>query len=423
MFRSLSKEERRMAIGRRGSGRVLIISLIAVVGLGLWGGREWWLARRYRRTMEAIKEEIDAGHHALAARDLRALLDWTSDRARTLYLLGSCEQSLGHPNEAAAAWSQVSPSSRFAIAALLGRMEVEVERGRLADAERLIRQGLADPRIAAYELVLEFAPVYGKEGRVDEAQELIEAAWTALDEAGQGASEPAILLVRLHIELPSATGPVEAIRSLLDRSGRLAPEDDRVWLGKAKLAIRTGSYDEAGRLIDACLRLRPDDVSVWRARLDWAIASSRLEEALDAMRHVPADGEPPARARRRAAWLAARRGDREAERGALESVIIDDPADFAAYDRLIELAIEDKQPAVADDLRRKKSEIQRLEARYQELYRRNQPTRDAEEMAHLAKQLGRWFEARAFLTVATAMDPDREDLRTDLARIGPRLSK
>jgi enediyne biosynthesis protein E4 len=422
IFGSLSKEERRMAIGREGRGRVLVFSLIGVVGVGLWCGRERWVTRQYQKAMEAIKGEIDDGHHALAARDLRSLLAWTSDRARPLYLLGFCEKSLGHPDAAAEAWAQVSPSSRFAIAALVDRMELEVERGRLADAERLIRQGLAEPRIAAHELALEFAPVYAKEGRVEDAQELIEAAWTALDEAGQAATEPAILLVQLHTELPLETDPVEAIRSLLDRSGRLAPDDDRVWLGKANLAIRVGSHDEAARWLDLCLGRRPDDASVWRARLNWSMASNRVEEALEALRHLPADGESPARTQRRAAWLAARRGDSEAEERALESVIVEDPADFAAHDRLIELAIRDGQPARADELRGKKSEVQRLEARYLTLYRRNQPTREAEEMAHLAEQLGRRFEARGFLTLATAMDPDREDLRADLARIGRGIS-
>jgi tetratricopeptide (TPR) repeat protein len=412
-----------MAIGRGGRGLVLVVSLIAIVGVGLWGGREWWITWRYRKTLEAIKGEIEDGHHALAARDLRSLLEWNSDTARTLYLLGFCERSLGHPDAAAKAWEQVPPSSRFATEAVLGRMELEVERGRLADAESLIYQGLADPRIAASELALEFAPVYVKEGRVEDALKLIEAAWTALNEAGQGASEPAILLVRLHNELTTQTDPVEAIRSLLDRSGRLAPDDDRVWLGKANLAIRVGSHEEAGHWLDLCLLRRPEDVSVWRARLDWAMASNRLEEALEAMRHLPAAEEPPARAQRGAAWLAARRGDREAERRALESVVVDDPTDFAAYDRLIELAIPDRQPALADELRGKKSEIQRLEARYQELYRRNQPTRDAEEMAHLAEQIGRGFEARGFLSVATAVDPDRGDLRADVARISRPVSK
>ena len=38
-------------------------------------------------------------------------------------------------------------------------------------------------------------------------------------------------------------------------------------------------------------------------------------------------------------------------------------------------------------------------------------------MARLAEQLGREFEARAFLTLAVAENPDREDLRRELGRL------
>jgi hypothetical protein len=38
-------------------------------------------------------------------------------------------------------------------------------------------------------------------------------------------------------------------------------------------------------------------------------------------------------------------------------------------------------------------------------------------MARLAERLGRGFEARAFLTVATAVDPRRVELRRELARL------
>jgi hypothetical protein len=38
-------------------------------------------------------------------------------------------------------------------------------------------------------------------------------------------------------------------------------------------------------------------------------------------------------------------------------------------------------------------------------------------MAHLAEQLGRWFEALVFLTLAVSEDSDREDLRHELKRL------
>ena len=124
----------------------------------------------------------------------------------------------------------------------------------------------------------------------------------------------------------------------------MAPDDDRVWLGKANLAIRAGSYDEAARWLDACLRRRPEDVPVWRARLDWAVATNRVAEAREAAEHLPAEESTPAQVHRLAAWFAARRGDVESERRALERLIAADPADFAALDRLAELADRDGQP-------------------------------------------------------------------------------
>ena len=91
---------------------------------------------------------------------------------------------------------------------------------------------------------------------------------------GEGALEPAIKLVRQHIELTEKPIPVGNIRAFLDQAARLAPDDDRVWLGRANLAIRTGAFDEAQRWLDACLRLRPEDFPVWRARLSWGIATN-----------------------------------------------------------------------------------------------------------------------------------------------------
>ena len=67
---------------------------------------------------------------------------------------------------------------------------------------------------------------------------MIQACWDRLNEAGDGASERAILLVRLHIQAPQ----IAEVRSYLDQVARSAPDDDRGWLGKAKLAIRDGIF-------------------------------------------------------------------------------------------------------------------------------------------------------------------------------------
>jgi len=299
-------------------------------------------------------------------------------------------------------------------------VRIEMERGRFADAEQIIREALEDPRINGSSLPILLGPFYCQQGRLEETLRMIESRWEALNQAGEGTSEPAINLVRAHIDLRRSPVPIEAVGSALDQAARMAPEDDRVWLGKANLAIRAGSCDEAARWIDACLRRRPEDGPVWRARLDWAVATNRVAEAKEALKHLPAEVSTPAQIHKLAAWFAAQRGDFESERRALERLIAADPADIVALDRLAELAVKNGQPNRAAGLRREKTEIERLTARYQRLHVRHQPSRGAAEMARLAEQLGQRFEAKAFLTLAVAIDPDRDDLRRDLDRLNQR---
>jgi hypothetical protein len=61
------------------------------------------------------------------------------------------------------------------------------------------------------------------------------------------------------------------------------------------------------------------------------------------------------------------------------------------------------QPERAKELRRLLSEIETLGNRYLKLFERNQPLRDAAEMAQIAERIGRRFEAQAFRTVAAAV--------------------
>ena len=174
------------------------------------------------------------------------------------------------------------------------------------------------------------------------------------------------------------------------------------------------------RRIDACLRRHPEDVPAWRARLDWAMATGQVAEARAALDHLPAAESSPAELYRLAAWFAARRGDVASERRSLQQLVEADPADGAAFDRLAELAVREGQPARAAELRRRKAELDQLKGQYQELLLRDQPVRDAAKMAGLAEQLGHWFEAKVFASVALATEPGRDDLRAALARLKSR---
>ena len=140
-----------------------------------------------------------------------------------------------------------------------------------------------------------------------------------------------------------------------------------------------------------------------------------IDVVRQALEHLPAEDSTSAQVHRLKAWLAAKRGDVATERRELERLLAEDPADLTALDRLAQLAEKAGQPAQAAELLRKKAEIDRLRARYEKLYDRNQPIRDAEEMASLAEQLGREFEARVFLTVAISEEPEREEVRRPAA--------
>jgi tetratricopeptide (TPR) repeat protein len=400
----------------------LLLALLCGAGLAT-GGWAWWTYHVGKSAMEEIESEIVAGRYATACRNLDALLSWRTDpKGEIAYLLGSCELARGRNQAAGAAWARVMPGTEFSEKALEGRMHLLQESGQFAAAERLVTDAALDPRNDRTALLVLLAPMYSELGRIDEAERLIEDRWEHLNASGAGALEPALKLVRQHIELTLKAGPVETIRAFLDRASRLAPDDDRVWLGRANLAIRTGALDEAEHWLDACQRLRPEDFAVWRARLSWAIATSRFDFVKQAVTHMPATESNPARFHRENAWLAAQRGDVATERHELELLVAADPADVTALGRLAELAEKETQFARAAELVRKKADLDRLRARYLKLHDRTQPIRDAVELARLAEQLGRRFEARVFLTIALSEDPARDDLRQDLERLSTNLA-
>ncbi len=236
----IAVETRAEATGRPARARRVVLLTVAAAALigGVW---KLWEVRRYRRAMFDIKQEIRAGRHGHAARKAAMLLAWKPDSDEATYLLGVCEKARGQAQAAFGAWERVPPGSPFGAQAIQGRMQLLIERGRLADAETLITRAMSDPRGDGSKLGLFLGLVYSLQGRVEDRERVIEECWDRLNAAGEGASASAILLVRLHIQTPTT----EEIRAFLDQAGRSAPADDRVWLGKARLAIRDGAYDEA----------------------------------------------------------------------------------------------------------------------------------------------------------------------------------
>ena len=133
------------------------------------------------------------------------------------------------------------------------------------------------------------------------------------------------------------------IGEYLERFGREAPDDDRVWLGRADLATRAGRYAEADDWLKQCEARRPDDPDVCQARLFWGLEAGRLDVATHVLTRLSADRFSPAEIAALAARLAALRGDAVAERSALERRVELEPGDAEAWRRLADLAARDGQ--------------------------------------------------------------------------------
>src|SRR5262249_10280461 len=160
------------------------------------------------------------------------------------------------------------------------------------------------------------AEVLWLEGRLDEVRALAEVIWRAACRAGETGDAEAIL--QFHLALDLNPMPVDRIRDALAQAAARSPEDDRVWLGRANLAIRAGRLGEAESWLKACLRQRPDDPAVWRARLERALMSDQAGEAREALNHLHGSELSPGRVPELRAWFPAHRGDTETVRRALE---------------------------------------------------------------------------------------------------------
>jgi hypothetical protein len=256
--------------------RAVLRALAGSAGV-FWAAWDWWSYHRSRSALADVGSEVVAGRNALACSKLDELLSWKDDPTGELhFLLGSCEVARGRLTAAAEAWSRVPPGSAFSEKAIRARMGILLDSKQHSAAERLVRHAAEDPRNDRTAVLVMLVPVFKEQGRIEEAERLIEERWESLNAVGKGAEEEAIKLVRQHVELTLGSTPVE------------------------------------------------------------------------------------------------------------------------------------------------KGEAERLLARYRELHARYQPYRDAVELAGIAEQLGRWFEARGFLTISLLEHPARADLKGKLEQLNKR---
>jgi tetratricopeptide (TPR) repeat protein len=380
---------------------VIGIGLGGLVLLGLVCGAVWaWEVRRLHTALEQAKRDLAAGRYARAHRALAELAaQWPAD-GEVAYQLGLCQQARGRTDAALAAWARVPTDSPFAGWAAARRARVEMSRGRLAAAEALLIQSLEHPGSHRDEARWGLVLLLREQGRFAEARRLYLAGIDL-------ARDAVPTLVELY-KLDHDPFPTEGVRQAMESAARQAPDDDRVWLARAHLATRLGQFTEADRWLGACLQRRPDDPVVWRARLEWAMAAGQPEVARQALEHIPADPDPDVPLATLRAWFAQQAGDRTAEQAAWQRLHELDPGDLKALDRLAELATAAGQTAQAARLRRRRLELEETDEAYTRLLTGENAMSHAEELARLARDLGRRTDAAIWsYLAATAANPGR----------------
>ncbi len=119
------------------------------------------------------------------------------------------------------------------------------------------------------------------------------------------------------------------------------------------------------------------------------------------------------------AWIAGRKGDAKAEKHALEQVLAANPGHLAALERLAELNFRDGAADEGRRLRSLKSKLDAKKDQYQRLFRDGRLEASAPEMAPLAAELGRDFEALAFVSLAALNERGNHTDRGKLERHVP----
>jgi tetratricopeptide (TPR) repeat protein len=383
-------------------------TLAAIVLVGWWGWAAY-SAWSVEEALRAARQEIAEGRPDAARRRLATLPAAHLDEPDASYLLGVCEHEAGRFESALACWTRVPRESPLFHQAALARARTLVgDLGRYADAGSLLEAALLVAGPGRTEIRHALSQIYFEEGRRDAMRRLLRESWSR-------APNPAAELRDLWM-IDQAQTHYESVLATLEAAGRKAPDDDRVWLGRAHLAIQAGAYDEARRLLARCIERRPDDSPVWRARLDLARAEGDVATLEEALTHLPKWALTDSEVFSLRAWLAARRADARGEREALERLVALDPGSTQAWERLAVLAFEAGDEMTSQEYRRKKAEADRAKERYRRLVENDVPTGGFDELATLAETLGRDVEAVGWWTLA-ARSGNPSGLDRALARL------
>jgi tetratricopeptide (TPR) repeat protein len=372
-----------------------------------WGG--WYAlgAWSFRSELSAAREEVARGHFARAKQRLADLARrWPHDSA-VAYGLGVCERAEGRLEAAMDAWGRVPPGTPEAPQAALERGRIATKLGRYRPAEESLVQAWtasdSQIRAQAYEQLGWLLQI---EGRHRDVRRLIERA-----------GDLSAWALRTFWLLDVEPVTVESVRDVLATAAQAAPDDDRVWLAQANLALRLGQIELAGKYLDRCEQAAPADTAVAHARLDWALAAGRDGTARGAIARLLNEDVTPAEVAALRAWFARRAHDRETERRALEALLQADPASGEALERLSELAFQSGHPQEMELHRRRKAELDRIRDHYHRFVKNGDPATQCGDAARWAEQLGRRYEAQGWARWRMRNVPSDADAQAILDRL------
>ncbi|MFO0951926.1 MAG: FG-GAP-like repeat-containing protein [Isosphaeraceae bacterium] len=389
-----------------GSVVALVVASVAVTAARSW---------TYRNAFLRALAEADAGNNEAAAGHLAPLVDrppmWDPvEPGRAPFLLGVCRWRLGRRDEALEAFARVPGSSPFGPDAAAYLAEGDLDRGRWRAAEDRLERAFRASAKPSTTLLAALERVYRMQARIGDAARMIRAKIEDDPPAGLAA-------LRDLWRTERGTPDVEAIARAQEIGSKLAPDDERVWLGRARLAIESGRLSEAETWLKRCETKNPD-APVWRAVLDWARVAGRPDQAARALRSLETVNEPDAltdleRLTWRA-WFAERAGDAAAEARALEGLITLAPRDTRWLARLAAV-----EPKAAAKMRERKAEVDRALDEYTQLMARPNPPQSVPELldsARLADAAGRPFDARVWRLAVLRLNPADAEARTRLAQ-------
>lgn len=405
--------------GRKSGGprlnRLRYSLLITFLAGGVLAAAVWLVLRevedrRFREELALSRDEYGSRLFASARMRLKDLAERRPGDGDVGLMLGECERMLGHPDAALAVWSRIperaAQSSRASLSS--GRLALGLGRYRVAEASLLrAAKGSGDDAEEAWRLL---EALYWTTGRRQEHRAILEAR-------AEREADPSQTLRSLW-SIDRDPHPLDSMAATLAKASRTAPDDDLVWLASADLAIRAGRLDDASAWLGRCERTRPEDPGVWKVRLDWALAAGRPDEVRRVATRLSVSGMTRGRGLAIRAWLAARDGDPQAERPALEAIVDLEPAADFALERLADLAAEAGETGKVVELRRRKAAIDATRERYNQLINRPETLAQAVELARAAETIGRWFDSRIWWTLAARREPSAaKEARDAIARL------